>query len=93
MLELSGDKRIKRVKELKLCLNCLRSGHFLSNCRSAGCKKFQGKHNTMLHLPKYEAESDPKESSKPESNNAHTIISDSVESVTTVTNSNYSHVM
>ncbi|XP_023312340.1 uncharacterized protein LOC108916054 [Anoplophora glabripennis] len=42
--------RYNRVRELKLCLNCLKSGHFVTRCRiTALCNKCNGKHNTLLH--------------------------------------------
>ncbi|KAJ8928017.1 hypothetical protein NQ314_019483 [Rhamnusium bicolor] len=39
-----------RTKELKLCLNCLKGGHFVSKCRQKSLyKKCSGKHNTLHH--------------------------------------------
>lgn len=43
------DRRWHEIKTKKLCSNCLRSNHFVRECRSDGCKKCQRKHNTMLH--------------------------------------------
>lgn len=34
-LSLSVEDRIREVKRLKLCLNCLRNDHFSRNCRSS----------------------------------------------------------
>nr|CAH7749573.1 unnamed protein product [Callosobruchus chinensis] len=34
---------------MKRCTNCLRRGHSKSDCRSQGCKKCNGRHNTLLH--------------------------------------------
>ncbi|KAJ8949787.1 hypothetical protein NQ314_008114 [Rhamnusium bicolor] len=49
-LKLSTENRYIRTKELKLCLHCLKGGHFVSKCRQKSlCKKCSGKHNTLLH--------------------------------------------
>ncbi|XP_057670066.1 uncharacterized protein LOC130902185 [Diorhabda carinulata] len=43
--------RMEQAKRLKLCLNCLRSGHKTNQCRLyASCKTCKGKHNTLLHI-------------------------------------------
>ncbi|KAJ8946651.1 hypothetical protein NQ314_008823 [Rhamnusium bicolor] len=50
-LKLSVNDRSKLAKELKLCLNCLRQGHFLPNCMSQStCRKCKKRHHTLLHL-------------------------------------------
>ncbi|XP_023310042.1 uncharacterized protein LOC111691441 [Anoplophora glabripennis] len=47
---LKDEIEYNRVRELKLCLNCLKSGHFVTRCRiKALCNKCNGKHNTLLH--------------------------------------------
>ena len=43
--------RIKTVNSLRLCLNCLKKGHFAKNCRSTKCKICRNTHNSLLHLP------------------------------------------
>ncbi|XP_045462409.1 uncharacterized protein LOC123672361 [Harmonia axyridis] len=48
-LKLSVNKRKERIKELKLCMNCLRPGHFSEQCRSSNCKKCNGRHHTQIH--------------------------------------------
>lgn len=48
--QLSIEKRIERVKQLKLCINCLRSGHDEKKCTYGACKLCSRRHNTMLHL-------------------------------------------
>nr|CAH7712888.1 unnamed protein product [Callosobruchus chinensis] len=35
---------------IKLCLNCLRAGHFNRSCRLPTCKKCHAKHNILLHV-------------------------------------------
>lgn len=46
---LSISERIKRVKELKLCVNCHRS-HAQKKCLSRNYFKYSKSHNTFLHL-------------------------------------------
>ncbi|XP_031335176.1 uncharacterized protein LOC116164758 [Photinus pyralis] len=48
--DLSVDSRLQHVIELKICTNCLRSGHNVRNCHASSlCKKCGGKHATLLH--------------------------------------------
>lgn len=56
-LNLSCRDRTKFVDEKRLCSNCLRSGHSLSDsdsqrsdCRFGPCRQCQNKHNTLLHI-------------------------------------------
>ena len=51
--------RIKTVKSLHLCLNCLKRGHFVENCKSTKCKTCQKSHNTLLHLTRNNASETP----------------------------------
>jgi hypothetical protein len=53
-LNLDINNRIKKIKELKLCLNCLKGGHYTATCKSGYCKQCKGKHNSLLHLQKKE---------------------------------------
>lgn len=48
--DMSVSSRYDEIKRLNLCINCLRSGHKVSECRSGGCKTCSKKHNTLLHL-------------------------------------------
>lgn len=50
-LALQVNDRIKEVKRLKLCLNCLRKDHFVKSCRMGSCRECPEKHNTLCHLP------------------------------------------
>lgn len=47
--ELSVSERLENAKKMRLCTNCLRYGHKLSECRSSGCKICHQKHATLLH--------------------------------------------
>ncbi|XP_071052972.1 uncharacterized protein [Onthophagus taurus] len=51
--------RIDRVKQLKVCMNCLRSGHFVKQCRSSSCKRCNSRHHTLLHLTHDRLDSPP----------------------------------
>jgi hypothetical protein len=38
-LGLSAPQRVEKIRSLKACLNCLKSGHMASNCKSGSCRK------------------------------------------------------
>lgn len=63
LLKQDIHERIKTVKSLRLCLNCLRKGHFSQNCTSSKCKVCKISHNTILHLNKTLTSAAPSESS------------------------------
>lgn len=47
---MSIDNRVREVSKLKLCANCLRSVHNITQCPLKGsCKVCRSKHNTLLH--------------------------------------------
>lgn len=48
-LKLPVRDRMSKVRQLKLCNNCLRSNHEANQCRLGGCKICKGRHNTVLH--------------------------------------------
>ncbi|XP_071576787.1 uncharacterized protein [Temnothorax nylanderi] len=62
--QLPVPKRIETVRNAKVCYNCLRS-HRDSPCKFSNCTICQKRHNTLLHLEKYTAASNPNVS-KPE---------------------------
>ena len=48
---LPHDKMISTLKSNNICLNCLRPGHFLKQCKSLNrCRKCQKPHHTLLHV-------------------------------------------
>jgi Putative peptidase (DUF1758). len=51
-LKLAIPERIQRIKDLKLCNNCLCFGHRYNDCKGGKCKKCHQKHSTLLHLDK-----------------------------------------
>jgi len=48
-LVMPPDERIKEARHLKVCLNCLKSDHFMKNCKHGSCRECSGRHNTLLH--------------------------------------------
>jgi len=50
-LNLSPNLRYREAKKLDLCLNCLRKGHSLQQCKSlTHCKYCRMKHHSLLHM-------------------------------------------
>nr|CAI5846002.1 unnamed protein product [Callosobruchus analis] len=46
-------ERIKEVKRMHLCINCLRANHFAEQCKSkTNCRTCNKRHNSLLHLEK-----------------------------------------
>lgn len=57
---LPHDKMISTLRSNGLCLNCLRPGHFVRDCRSVHrCKKCQNPHHTLLHIEAKEENPSP----------------------------------
>ncbi|XP_037929505.1 uncharacterized protein LOC119663992, partial [Teleopsis dalmanni] len=49
-VKLTFNDKFKFVKDLSVCLNCLRKGHVVKNCQStARCRICNGMHHTCLH--------------------------------------------
>lgn len=62
-LALNAATRIRVVKRLGLCFNCLASNHILPNCRASNCRTCKGKHHTLLHMTQNDTtESNPRQS-------------------------------
>lgn len=49
-LKLSTYNRSERVRQLKLCLNCLKANHVSKDCRASTCRKCNSRHHTLLHF-------------------------------------------
>lgn len=49
-LELTVPDRIKEVRRLKLCINCLKNDHYAKACKSGHCRECEEKHNTLCHI-------------------------------------------
>ena len=50
-LKLNPCDRITKVKELQLCINCLKPGHKAATCENThSCKTCNKRHNSLLHL-------------------------------------------
>lgn len=49
-LKLSASQRLEKIKDKKLCINCINVGHFISECKAGMCKHCRRKHNTLLHF-------------------------------------------
>ncbi|KAJ8972213.1 hypothetical protein NQ317_018687 [Molorchus minor] len=43
------NERIEKAQNLKLCLNCLKPGHFAKKLQAKCLQKCKAKHNTLLH--------------------------------------------
>ena len=48
---LPDEEMLTTLMKIKLCMNCLGSGHFAKDCKSrTRCQKCQNPHHTLLHL-------------------------------------------
>ena len=57
---MSHEQKIEVLKSNNLCMNCLRPGHFVKNCKSLHhCKVCQKSHHTLLHIDSSAAISPP----------------------------------
>jgi len=44
------EKRVEVLEKVQLCLNYIKPGHFIKNCKSSTCKKCADKHNILIHF-------------------------------------------
>ena len=66
--ELTVPQRSEFYKSNKLCMNCLREGHFITKCKAPGrCFTCHGKHHTQLHreMPAKKSETPRREETPP----------------------------
>ncbi|KOX70440.1 hypothetical protein WN51_05394, partial [Melipona quadrifasciata] len=47
--KLAIEPRREKMRELRLCFNCLRPGHGVKKCTSSVCQECRAKHHTLLH--------------------------------------------
>lgn len=52
LLKINPHERYSQVKSLRLCVNCLKPGHSLIECKASSCKTYNKKHNSLLHFDK-----------------------------------------
>jgi len=50
-LALQVNDRIKEVKRMRLCMNCLRKDHLARTCKMGSCRECSEKHNTLCRRP------------------------------------------
>ncbi|KAJ8930291.1 hypothetical protein NQ314_016910 [Rhamnusium bicolor] len=44
------DEKLKTIKRLGVCFNCLRKNHSAAECRGSSCRKCGKKHHTLIHF-------------------------------------------
>ncbi|XP_037931127.1 uncharacterized protein LOC119665940 [Teleopsis dalmanni] len=71
-LQDAPSKRLHLDQQMRLCINCLKTGHFAKECKSSSCKKCDKKHNSLLHL-----EDPSRKATRPEVNNSISLVSNS----------------
>ncbi|KAB0804415.1 hypothetical protein PPYR_01385 [Photinus pyralis] len=54
-LNLPTEEKFSQIRKMKLCSNCLRSGHLKNSCHSSKCRKCNKSHNTLLHDDNFNA--------------------------------------
>jgi hypothetical protein len=75
--KLNVEERNAQARNLKLCLNCLRTNHFVNNCQSKfKCRKCNQSHNTLLHKERQITQTN-ETPAQVESLNAHSMRSQS----------------
>lgn len=46
---MTASEKYKVIRAHNACINCLKTGHYSSDCKSQGCKRCNKKHNSLLH--------------------------------------------
>ncbi|XP_066156028.1 uncharacterized protein [Euwallacea fornicatus] len=76
-LAMSPNERFGKVKQLKVCFNCLKPGHSVKDCRLRNCSKCPAKHHTLLHFEPVRVQDD---ASKPVESLEHQVSLSSLSS-------------
>ncbi|XP_053968216.1 uncharacterized protein LOC128869662 [Anastrepha ludens] len=50
LASISPSERWKKAKNVKLCINCLKPGHQVQQCKSSACRRCSLMHHTILHF-------------------------------------------
>ncbi|KAB0802699.1 hypothetical protein PPYR_04885 [Photinus pyralis] len=58
LVKLTVENRINKIRELRLCLNCLKRGHAARFCKASRCRICKRAHNSVLHLHRASTETD-----------------------------------
>lgn len=48
-LDYNLQSKLKFINDMRLCINCLRPGHTVDNCRFGPCRMCNKKHNSLVH--------------------------------------------
>lgn len=87
-LKLSVSERIEKVKELKLCFNCLQGNHSVKKCNSSACRKCNRRHNTLLHYNNVSERTQALKATECVSPTTSTAISQSQQNISCVSSTN-----
>jgi hypothetical protein len=52
------ESKLKFIRDFKLCINCLRTGHSVETCRFGPCRFCNKKHNSLVHSDNHSNASD-----------------------------------
>jgi hypothetical protein len=71
---LSHNEMLSTLRANNLCMNCLKAGHFLKQCKSSSrCRRCQKPHHTLLHIETSD-ESAPSQVLDPASNSETVLV-------------------
>ena len=75
---MAHEERKSILKSNGLCINCMRPGHFVKDCKSLHrCRVCQRPHHTLLHVERRETATPPSTDSVPNSTSSPTPVSSS----------------
>jgi len=75
IFKFEANLRYREAKKLHLCLNCLRKGHSLQQCKSTHSKYCRMKHHSLLHMNPSFPSCDPSSSSQPLPSTSSALVS------------------